>query len=636
MSEYNDDEINALKEVWEKEQYVIAERISHVDGFTVAEEDLAAALSATPPKGVPYLLDPAFFESEEWRAMVCAPVILSEPPAPPPCLLATDDSAAKEAPCGSRSPDSADCHDAALKSSATTREASQQSLPRLRYIAATDISFMKQRDLARACLTPTHNSNANNDSNTADTNTAAAVDGDIVDGDGDDANDANAPISRIAIASLAVLSFPDLTAVYQDYAIVDLCMPYVPGFLTFREVPALLPLLDRLRARRPELWPQLLLVDGNGALHPRGAGIAAHLGVLTGIPTVGVAKELYAVDGLCREGFKTAVRACFVPGVPQIGQYAFRNSAKHGDRNCDKHGGDSSAKAEADGVVAAAESAVAVVARPAPPPDKVSAAWRLVLPAESLLTVTAKPAVDDTDAESSSARSALAPAAAVKSPCRFFPLVGSSGRCFGAATLLGPSAATAVAAKAKSCARAINKQKRAAAAKLLRKQQRERHQRRQSTEAKRSAHASADDSVSDTSSDDGSNNDDTANKAACCGHEDDRDSSAATALRADASGSVAEATPVADVAALAAAAAEASVRRAALVSVGHRVSLATAVAIVVAVAPWRIPEPLRAADLGSREVVRRWLAARAALVKEAACADAASVKSGKTRKDKQK
>ena len=77
--------------------------------------------------------------------------------------------------------------------------------------------------------------------------------------------------------------------------------PYIPGFLAFREVRFLLELLDELHASRPELQPQVILVDGNGILHPNRFGLACHLGVLSGIPTVGVGKTLHHVDGLNKE-----------------------------------------------------------------------------------------------------------------------------------------------------------------------------------------------------------------------------------------------------------------------------------------------------------------------------------------------
>jgi deoxyribonuclease V len=67
-------------------------------------------------------------------------------------------------------------------------------------------------------------------------------------------------------------------------------LPYIPSLLTFRELPILLILFEQSRREFPEL--DLYFVDGNGILHPRGAGIAACFGVVANVPTIGVAKSL--------------------------------------------------------------------------------------------------------------------------------------------------------------------------------------------------------------------------------------------------------------------------------------------------------------------------------------------------------
>ncbi|XP_066877551.1 endonuclease V isoform X25 [Kogia breviceps] len=93
---------------------------------------------------------------------------------------------------------------------------------------------------------------------------------------------------------------------YEDCRMVSLTAPYVSGFLAFREVPFLVDAVQQLREKEPRLMPQVLFVDGNGVLHhrassssaPAGFGVACHLGVLTDLPCIGVAKKLLQVDGL--------------------------------------------------------------------------------------------------------------------------------------------------------------------------------------------------------------------------------------------------------------------------------------------------------------------------------------------------
>lgn len=92
--------------------------------------------------------------------------------------------------------------------------------------------------------------------------------------------------NTITRAAVAVLSFPKLQLV--DYAIArrSTDFPYIPGLLSFREIPAVLDALNQLQQ-----LPDVVLCDGQGIAHPRRFGIACHLGVITGLPTIGVGKS---------------------------------------------------------------------------------------------------------------------------------------------------------------------------------------------------------------------------------------------------------------------------------------------------------------------------------------------------------
>lgn len=108
------------------------------------------------------------------------------------------------------------------------------------------------------------------------------------------------PVSRVAgvdvayireleesVATVVVLSYPDLGIVESAAARSFTPFPYVPGFLSFREIPPLLKALDQLSA-----LPDLILVDGHGWAHPRRFGIACHLGLWLQSRTIGVGKSL--------------------------------------------------------------------------------------------------------------------------------------------------------------------------------------------------------------------------------------------------------------------------------------------------------------------------------------------------------
>jgi deoxyribonuclease V len=91
---------------------------------------------------------------------------------------------------------------------------------------------------------------------------------------------------RITRGAVAVLSYPSLELVEHAVARLPTRFPYVPGLLSFREIPALLEALARLSRT-----PDLVLCDGQGIAHPRRFGLACHFGVLTGLPCIGVAKS---------------------------------------------------------------------------------------------------------------------------------------------------------------------------------------------------------------------------------------------------------------------------------------------------------------------------------------------------------
>lgn len=86
-------------------------------------------------------------------------------------------------------------------------------------------------------------------------------------------------------AAVAVLDFPSLREEATAVARLQTRFPYVPGLLSFREIPAVLAVMRRLGAA-----PDLLLCDGHGIAHPRRCGFASHLGLLLDIPSIGVAK----------------------------------------------------------------------------------------------------------------------------------------------------------------------------------------------------------------------------------------------------------------------------------------------------------------------------------------------------------
>jgi deoxyribonuclease V len=90
-----------------------------------------------------------------------------------------------------------------------------------------------------------------------------------------------------AIGAVVVFSYPEMVELERALAELPLEFPYVPGFLSFREIPVLLAALEKL----PRL-PDLLFCDGQGYAHPRRMGLASHLGILLDRPSIGCAKSI--------------------------------------------------------------------------------------------------------------------------------------------------------------------------------------------------------------------------------------------------------------------------------------------------------------------------------------------------------
>ena len=110
----------------------------------------------------------------------------------------------------------------------------------------------------------------------------------------------------IVRAVAVLLDAVTLQPIATQAARVQADMPYIPGMLSFRALPALLAVLDLLPRQ-----PDLVLVDGHGIAHPRRLGLAAHLGVATGLPTIGVATSILVGDGIVphqTRGAYTALR----------------------------------------------------------------------------------------------------------------------------------------------------------------------------------------------------------------------------------------------------------------------------------------------------------------------------------------
>ena len=119
--------------------------------------------------------------------------------------------------------------------------------------------------------------------------------------------------SNVSRAIIVLMRLSELKVLGSCIAFLPTAFPYIPGLLSFREIPVILEALRIL----PET-PDLLMVDGQGVAHPRRLGIAAHLGVLTDIPAIGVAKS--RLTGIYQEpGPRKGDTSALMDGQEQIG-----------------------------------------------------------------------------------------------------------------------------------------------------------------------------------------------------------------------------------------------------------------------------------------------------------------------------
>ncbi len=101
-----------------------------------------------------------------------------------------------------------------------------------------------------------------------------------------------------ALAGAVIIDVKRVSVVETVFATAEVLSPYVPGYLSFREGPAVLAAIEKL-----SMLPEVIIYDGCGIAHPRGCGLAAHMGILTGIPSIGCAKSLLC--GTCGEPGKS-------------------------------------------------------------------------------------------------------------------------------------------------------------------------------------------------------------------------------------------------------------------------------------------------------------------------------------------
>ena len=97
---------------------------------------------------------------------------------------------------------------------------------------------------------------------------------------------------ELILSGIVVLDYGSLDVVEKACSVEEIKYPYIPTFLSFREGPAIVSAFGKLKNR-----PDILMVDGAGINHPRGAGIATHVGVALDVPTIGITKKILCGTG---------------------------------------------------------------------------------------------------------------------------------------------------------------------------------------------------------------------------------------------------------------------------------------------------------------------------------------------------
>lgn len=110
-----------------------------------------------------------------------------------------------------------------------------------------------------------------------------------------------------AIAVYVILK--NLQVIYEDELLYELKVPYQSSYLAFREIDPIVSLIEKQKLEKPEITPECILVDGNGILHERRAGLATFVGVRTGIATIGVGKSMYCTEGLSCESVDQSIHS---------------------------------------------------------------------------------------------------------------------------------------------------------------------------------------------------------------------------------------------------------------------------------------------------------------------------------------